>query len=53
LPTPIKTTIAIKTAIDLSDYSSIFRAPRALQLANLLLRRTTRISLAKRTYMQA
>ena len=56
-PTLTETTVVTNTdlgiTIDPSDYGSIFRALRASQLANLPLRRITRVSALKRTYMQA
>jgi len=57
LPSPTETTIVTATnsatATDPGDYSSVFKALRALQLANLPLRRITRVSALKRTYTQA
>ena len=57
LPSLTETTIVtatnLATATDPSNYSSIFKALRASQLANLPLKRTTRISAPKRTHTQA
>ena len=57
MPSPTETTIVIATnlatATDPSNYSSVFKALRASQLANLPLKRITRVSVPKRTYMQA
>jgi len=56
-PTLTETTVVtntdLGTTIDPSDYSSVFRALRASQLANLPPKRTTRISAPKRTHTQA
>ena len=51
--TTIVTTTNLATITDPSNYSSIFKALRALQLANLPPKRTTRVSAPKRTYTQA
>jgi hypothetical protein len=51
LPTLTETNLTIAT--NPSDYSSIFKALKALQVANLPPRRTTRVSAPKRTYTQA
>jgi len=57
LPSLTETTIVtatnLATATDPSNYSSIFKALRASQLANLPLKRITRVSAPKRTYTQA
>jgi len=56
-PSPTETTIVtttnLATATNPSNHSSIFKALRASQLANLPLKRTTRISAPKRTHTQA
>ena len=56
-PTLTETTVVtntdLGTTIDPSDYSSVFRALRASQLANLPLRHTTCVSALERTHTQA
>ena len=56
-PSPTETTIVTATnsatTTDPSNYGSVFKALRASQLANLLPKRTTRVSAPKRTYTQA
>jgi hypothetical protein len=51
LPTLTETNLT--TATDPGDYGSVFKAPRASQVANLPPRRTTRIGAPKRTHTQA
>jgi hypothetical protein len=57
LPTPTEITQVTETdssiALDPGDSGFIYRAPRALQLANFLPRHITRKAALKRTYMQA